>query len=134
MGPFARWLPALALPLTVGCLSPTLPMPPPGDPRIMTISADGMSAHLEGIGVPPNAEVYARNQELWTGGFTTADVSGHYALDVPLDLPRYGAHHIEIWYELDGESSEPHDFRIPTFGSWSPAGAADAGAADASGD
>jgi hypothetical protein len=139
MGPIVRRLPALLLPLVVGCLSPTLPMPPPG-PQSVMISSDGMSAHIEGIGVPPKAEMHANNAELCRaairgvcGTTTTADVSGAYALDVPLDLPRYGYHFIDLSYVIDGDISGLTEFRIPKFGVWLRADA-DAGVADAGAD
>jgi len=137
MGLLARRLPALLLPFGVGCLSPTLPMPPPAEPKIEAISSDGMSLHLEGIGMPPTAQVIATNEQLCAtaihgscGGVTTADGSGAYAVDVPLDLPRYGANFVELYYQIHGELSGAKELRIPRFGLWSPpdAGAADAGA------
>jgi hypothetical protein len=119
------WLVGLAFTALAGCLSPTLPSPPP-DPSMTAIASDGLSVRLQGGGVPARSYVHFLNEELQSDGvFTLADGGGHYARTVPLDLPRYGTNTIEIWWTYGNESSEINFYRIPQFGSWSPT---DAGA------
>src|SRR6188768_72046 len=62
------WLLGTAL-FAAGCLSPTLPLPPPTDPSVSATETAGL-VRLTGV-VEPDSQVYAFNQR-------TYDIKGRY--------------------------------------------------------
>lgn len=96
-----RWLVGAALCLA-GCLSPTLPLPPPGDPTVSGTDADG-NVHVTGF-VPPESEVFALNQRtsVISGQLTT---SGRY--DFTIQAQQYDD--LSVWYVENTEQSPPTD-------------------------
>ena len=102
-----RWLVGVAL-LAAGCLSPTLPLPPPADPNVSSVS-DGLVS-LSG-NVEPESEVFAlnRNTNLISGQYTSA---GAYSFT--LQAQEHDS--ISLWYVHDTLESPPNDFilKLPT--------------------
>ena len=90
----------------VGCLSPTLPLPPPGEP---TVTDQGDGTYLLQGSVPPNSEVYALNtRTMLIDGQATGE-TGAYGFKVeaqPLDP-------IELWYTSGTRESQLTSFSIP---------------------
>ena len=87
------WLIAAVLCLA-GCLSPTLPLPPPSDPTVSGTDANG-DVHLTGT-VLPQSEVFALNQNnnVISGQLTE---SGNY--DFTIKAQQFD--HLEVWYVRD---------------------------------
>jgi len=96
-----RWLMGAAL-FAAGCLSPTLPLPPPNEPNQSSVS-DGL-VRLTGT-VEPQSEVFAldRNSNLISGQYTD---SGNY------DFTIQAAEHdsMSLWYVNGTVESPPKDF------------------------
>jgi hypothetical protein len=124
------------------CLSPTLPLPPPSDPEVAVLSADGKTVRIEGDGALRGALVLAYNLEpstMGAGDLGTADGNGHYVLPfVPVDLSVHPTNRIRIWQRYGSDESDPVYTIVPfhvRFGAPSDedAGAAlsDAGTGDA---
>jgi len=92
--------------VAAGCLSPTLPLPPPSEPEVTQVS-EGVY-RLSGS-VTPRAEVYAFNvRTSFIDGQATGD-SGEYSFEVqaaPGDA-------IELWYETRSRESQITEFEIP---------------------
>jgi len=67
------WLVGAAL-FAAGCLSPTLPLPPPGDPTVSSTDTQGL-VRLTGT-VQPESEVFAlnRNTKLISGQYTDSGI------------------------------------------------------------
>lgn len=89
----------------VGCLSPTLPLPPPNQPTVTGPNAEGF-ARLRGS-APAGSWVTAYNRNLGLG----------YIQDVPkgaydLEIRARVGDEIAVWYELSGEESLPVEFEI----------------------
>ena len=114
MGRFARRIfLALGLSLAAGCISPTLPMPPPGEPEVDGPTAEG-TATLSGKVPEPNARVFAINwseEERGGNGFAGdyADDQGYYRFEIQAQV----GDRCELWYEYGGEESYHRDFDIP---------------------
>src|SRR5262249_5743561 len=90
----------------VGCLSPTLPLPPPGAPSV-TDQGDG--TYLLTGSAPPNSEVYALNtRTMLINGQATGD-TGEYSFTVEAQ-PRDP---IELWYTSGTRESQITSFEIP---------------------
>ena len=90
----------------VGCLSPTLPLPPPGEPSV-TDQGDG--TYMLTGSVPPNSEVYALNtRTMFIDGQATGE-SGEYAFTLEAQ-PRDP---IELWYSSGTRESQLTSFEIP---------------------
>lgn len=92
--------------VTVGCLAPTLPLPPPGEPTISGPDEVGQ-VRLAGR-VPRGSWVTAinRNTDL---GYIQAAPEGSYDFEIRASV----GDAIVLWYELDGEDSLPLEFEIP---------------------
>lgn len=98
------WLVGAAL-LAAGCLSPTLPLPPPSDPVVTSTDTAGL-VRLAGT-VEPESEVLAlnRNTNLIRGQYTK---SGVY--DFTIEAQERDA--IALWYVHGTAESPPIDFLI----------------------
>ena len=98
------WLLGTAL-FAAGCLSPTLPLPPPSDPMVSMSSTEGLVL-LTGT-VQPDSEVFALNHttNLISGQYTR---SGNYSFTMPA-LERDG---VSLWYVHGTVESESNDFVI----------------------
>jgi hypothetical protein len=97
-----------------GCLSPTLPLPPPGEPEVDGPTAEG-TATLRGRVPQPYARVYATN---WTRveaedprafGGDYADERGRYIFEIAAQP----GDRCELWYEYAGDKSMSRYFEIP---------------------
>ena len=124
-----------------GCLSPTLPVPPPEplalQEPLAKLLAGGKSIQVEGSDAVKGAIVSLWNDELQVGTIVKADDSGAYqsllAVDVSCTRPQ---NHIQLWQtDMEGKSSEAKTYRLPnTFGDVplppDDAGCPDAGVAD----
>jgi hypothetical protein len=98
------WLIGAAL-AVVGCLSPTLPLPPPAEPSITGPDAQG-SYELDGF-VEPQSEVYAyntRTQQIF--GEHTDTGQYHFAVVAQLNDD------ITFWYINGTDESPTIDFVI----------------------
>ena len=102
-----RWLFGAAL-FAAGCLSPTLPLPPPNKPDVSS-SSEGL-VRLKGA-VEPQSEVFAldRNSNLISGQYTA---SGNY----DFTLQAVEGDSLSLWYVNGTVESPPNDFilRLPT--------------------
>ncbi len=98
------WLLGTAL-LVAGCLSPTLPVPPPSDPSVTSTETAGL-VRLTGS-VQPESEVFALNHStnLIRGQYTT---SGLY--DFTLEAQERDG--ISLWYVHGTVESPQNDFVI----------------------
>jgi hypothetical protein len=98
------WLLGAAL-LLGGCLSPTLPLPPPGDPTISATDTAGL-VRLTGT-VEPDSDVFAKNH-------TTGMIRGQYTktgvYDFTIEAEERDA--ITLWYTQGSTESPPADFVI----------------------
>jgi hypothetical protein len=87
-----------------GCLSPTLPLPPPDAPDVMDLGAG--SFRLTGT-LPIFATVYVRNQRTHEGIFDGP--LNQYDLTVKAQ----GGDNLILWYETDiGDASSPVSFEL----------------------
>jgi hypothetical protein len=89
-----------------GCLSPTLPLPPPNEPQVSQVSE---GVYLLSGGVPPRSEVYAYNARTSFIDGQATDESGKYAFEIqaaPGDS-------IELWYSKGAKDSQITRFEIP---------------------
>lgn len=92
--------------LAAGCLSPTLPLPPPGRPDVTEVSPG--TYRLTG-GVPPRSEVYAYNLRTQLINGQATDETGAYSFTIeaePRDV-------IELWYSSGTRESQTTEFQIP---------------------
>ncbi len=98
-----RWLIGSAL-LVAGCLSPTLPLPPPSDPTVSAVS-EGL-VRLSGT-VQPDSEVFALNRN-------TNQISGEYAAhgSYEFTLAALEGDSISLWYVHATVESPPNDFVV----------------------
>ena len=99
-----RWLFGAALCLA-GCLSPTLPLPPPSNPMVSGTDADG-NVRLTGS-VEPESEVFALNH-------TTNVISGQLTrsglYDFKIQAQQYDS--LSIWYVNNTLQSPPTEFSV----------------------
>jgi len=129
------------------CLSPTLPLPPPGQPDVAVLSSDGKSVRIKGGGAIHGASVTALNEEpsVLGAGVATADMQGAYDIRlVPVDLSVHPTNFVRIYQSFGADISEEIHVYVPfgvAFGappvgdagtpnSSEAAGPADAGASD----
>ncbi|HMJ52129.1 MAG TPA: hypothetical protein VK540_08630 [Polyangiaceae bacterium] len=124
-----------------GCLSPTLPVPPPEplalQEPLARLLAGGSSIRVEGSGASNGAIVALWNEEMGVGSIVKADDKGAYqsllAVDVSCTRPQ---NHIQLWQtDMEGKNSEVKTYRLPnSFGDVplppDDAGCPDAGVAD----
>jgi hypothetical protein len=125
------------------CLSPTLPLPPPGEPEVAELNADGQTVRIVGHGAIQGATVNLYNDDTQDGLWTlAAGAEGTYTfLRVPVDLSHKATNDIEIWQTYGADSSQPFVVHVPKgvpFGAVPPDDASasaqgDAGASDAHG-
>ncbi len=102
-----RWLGALCA-LVVGCLSPTLPLPPPAQPEITGPNDQGLVT-LSGTVDRPEATVLALNERTAHIDGTFADKAGRYAFQVEAQP----GDPMKLWWEFGKEVSDQQGFRIP---------------------
>ncbi len=88
-----------------GCLSPTLPLPPPSDPTVSGADSGG-NVRLTG-NVAPQSEVFALNlsNNVIAGQLTP---SGAYDFKIPAQQND----ELEIWYVKDTVQSPPTEFSV----------------------
>ncbi len=102
-----HWLVGAAL-FAAGCLSPTLPLPPPSEPTITASTTEGL-VRMQGA-VAPRSEVYAidHNSNLIAGQYTE---SGQY----DFEMAALRGDSMSFWYISDTVPSPPIDFllRLP---------------------
>jgi hypothetical protein len=121
-----------------GCLSPTLPVPPPEPVALQEplakLQAGGKTIHVQGRDAVKGAMVALWNEELQEGTIVKADDSGAYesvlAVDVSCLRPQ---NHIQLWQtDMDGKNSEIKTYRLPNSFVDVPLPPDDAGCPDAS--
>jgi len=102
-----------------GCLSPTLPVPPPEPLALQEPSAPllagGTTVQVEGTDAVQSAMVVMWNEELQSGAITKADDTGTYrtllTVDVSCTRPQ---NHIQLWQtDMEGKNSEVKTYRLP---------------------
>jgi len=98
------WLFGAAL-FAAGCLSPTLPLPPPSDPTVSATTTQGL-VRLSGA-VQPQSEVYAinRNNNLISGQYTE---SGEY----DFTLRALENDNVSLWFVHGALESQSNDFVV----------------------
>lgn len=84
------------------CLSPTLPLPPPSDPKQSELDETTGTLHLTGH-VPASSWVYALNERTNRGYIQITASDGLYDLTVEA----VHGDSFALWYQLEGESSQP---------------------------
>ncbi|MGC4088802.1 MAG: hypothetical protein QM756_13060 [Polyangiaceae bacterium] len=89
-----------------GCLSPTLPLPPPNQPQQSDVDESGV-VHLTGA-VRAESWVYALNQATNKGYIQITGTDGRY--DLAVEAQRGDP--MVMWYEFEREPSEPLYFEI----------------------
>lgn len=106
--------------LAVACYSPTLPLPPPGEPEISALQGATDRYRLTGR-VEPHAEVIARNRrtELLVGEVTGGDAQYDFVVD------GHEGDTMELWYVVGNDASPRTIFVLPPvdFGSGGAGGA-----------
>jgi len=98
------WLLGTAL-LAAGCLSPTLPLPPPSDPTISSTDTAGL-IRLTGT-VEPDSEVFAKNR-------TTDRISGQFTKSGVYDftIAAQERDSIVLWYSQGTLQSPTTEFVV----------------------
>ncbi len=99
-----RWLVGVAL-FVAGCLSPTLPLPPPTSPEIAATDTQGL-VQLSGS-VPPQSEVFALNHN-------TNVIAGQYTESGAYKFTIEALEHdsMSLWYVNRTIESPSADFFI----------------------
>ena len=103
--------------LTLGCLSPTLPLPPPDAPT-QSAGAQPGTVHLHGTKAQPNALVIIRNNAPNPAENLTPDQHVDIALSDAQgiwDVDAFAAKGdvLEIWQEISPEEASPTiDFQV----------------------
>lgn len=103
--------------LLVGCLAPTLPLPPPSRPEVTTPDAAGM-IHIRGT-VRPKAEVLAKNLRTLKIVGEETDESGAYDLIMEAEIDD----RLIIWYTDGGDESDLTEVTVPDDDDFGVAGA-----------
>lgn len=104
-----RWIlvAVVALGLAVaGCQSPTLPLPPPGQPEVSEVSSEG-TVTVQGDAMA-DALVFGLNDRTGRGAIDTATASGNYRLVIEARV----GDQLEIWQQLGSEASSPILVRV----------------------
>lgn len=98
----------------LGCISPTLPLPPPNEPEVSPVDANGVVT-LQGTAhsAQPGALVYALNQRTGEGAITTASNAGAWEMKVGLETPCVTGDRLVIWQQASGEDSENVVVKVP---------------------
>jgi hypothetical protein len=99
-----RWLFGAALCLA-GCLSPTLPLPPPSNPMVSGTDADG-NVRLTGT-VEPESEVFALNH---TNNVISGQLTPSGTYDFKIQAQQYDS--LSIWYVKDTLQSPPIEISV----------------------
>ena len=99
-----RWLIGAAL-CVVGCLSPTLPLPPPSDPTVSGTDSDG-NVRLSGS-VEPQSEVFALDH---TNNVIAGQVTDSGLYDFKIKAQQFDS--LSIWYVVGTTQSPPTDFAV----------------------
>jgi len=110
-----RWL-LLGAVLSVGCYSPTLPLPPPVKPEI-TMTETG-AYHLAG-GVYPDSQVSALNSRTLLIDGQQSDHVGSYSFDLK---EGQAGDVIQLWYRYANDLSSAVSFELPDLSAPSGAG------------
>lgn len=92
--------------LVGACLAPTLPLPPPDQPRVEGPDENG-ETHLIGR-VQTGAAVYALNRSTDKGTFQFTDQAGNYDLTLTTEV----GDQILMWYALGQQQSDHLEFEI----------------------
>ena len=102
------WLLGAALFALGGCLSPTLPLPPPDRPDVSAPDENGL-VRLQGLAAP-KAEVIAWNHatDLIAGQITSDDA--RYDFSIKAQANDY----LELWYIVGDEESQTVRFKVPS--------------------
>jgi hypothetical protein len=98
----------VALLLPSACLSPTLPLPPPGQPETIEGPDDNGYVRLTGL-VAPNSRALAKNPKTSSGVFFDTADDGRY----DMSLQALPGDEILLSYVLQGEMSQVLRFAIP---------------------
>jgi hypothetical protein len=112
------------------CLSPTLPLPPPGAPEIAELNADGQTVRIVGHAVG-GADVTATNVDTpgAPGLLVFADSRGVYVFEkLPVDLSVTKTNRIDIWQAYGPDRSDGIRVRVPYGVAFGAAPSDDAGA------
>ena len=93
-----------------GCLSPTLPVPPPGQPEVEGPDASGLVT-LKGAkdSAQPNAEVAAYNPATKDGRFTVSAADGSWQIVLPASSKQT----LWVWQTVGFERSAQIEVRVP---------------------
>jgi hypothetical protein len=122
-----------------GCLSPTLPVPPPEplalQEPLAILLGDAKSIQVQGHDAQKGAIVSLWNEEMQLGTIVKADQNGAYesvlAVDVSCMRPQ---NHIQLWQtDMEGRSSDIKTYRLPNVGGDVPLPPGNAGCPDAGG-
>ena len=92
--------------LLCGCLSPSLPLPPPFEPSVSPSKLGADYVHLKGIGVEEYSLVTIQNNDAplgMRGVIVEANALGEWEADV---FARSG-HTLHIWQLVRGQQSTP---------------------------
>jgi hypothetical protein len=92
-----------------GCLSPTLPLPPPDTPNVE--SAGQGLVTLSGSIPEARAEVYAANDATGVYAGQKVDDAGHYQFQIAAEP----GDPMRLWYDFGSERSGYRPFDIPRF-------------------
>ena len=90
--------------LVAGCLSPTLPLPPPVAPEVEKIGPGQYMLHGE---IPTRGFVNFLNKRTGQGVLALTDREYHVEISA---LPKDP---MQVWYETDEEKSDVVPFEIP---------------------
>jgi len=104
-----RILPTMLV-LAAGCLSPTLPLPPPADPEIEVVS-EGI-VELSGEVPEPSVPVIAQNVRTEVFAGEMADERGAYRFQIAAEP----GDPMRLWYTKNLDKSEEARFSIPEAG------------------
>ena len=104
-----RWILVAVVALGIGvagCQSPTLPLPPPGQPEVGQVQSDGtVTIHGDAM---RDAMVFGYNDRTGQGVIDTATPSGDYTLVMKAQI----GDDIEIWQQVGSEISSPIIVRV----------------------
>ncbi|HET9931423.1 MAG TPA: hypothetical protein VFQ35_12070 [Polyangiaceae bacterium] len=98
---------AIAAIAATSCLSPTLPLPPPSDPKQSDIDETTGTLHLTGH-VRPTSWIYALNLETYKGYIQITGADGRYDLTVAASH----GDRFSLWYDYRGDQSDSLEITI----------------------
>jgi CRISPR/Cas system-associated protein Cas5 (RAMP superfamily) len=93
--------------LSVACLSPTLPLPPPSEPTVEGPTAEGKVLLTGTVG--ERAHVLVANMRLRRSWGEYAGPDGNYALLIDAQA----GDELVLWYEVGNEQSPSTYFTVP---------------------